>query len=103
MAGVAEIYGSMLFTDFPVRAAKIADMIAAEKPEVIGLQEVSSWVATPTHAGPTPPSFDFLAILQEQLAARGLDYEVAAVSNNAHIGPVPLVFPFHRSGATCRR
>ncbi len=93
MAGVAEIYGSMLFTNFPVRAAKIADMIAAEEPEVIGLQEVSNWVATPTHAGPMPPSFDFLAILLEQLAARDLDYEVAAVSNNAHIGPVPLVFP----------
>ena len=52
------IYGTMLFTNFPVRAAKIADMIAAEEPELIGLQEVSTWVATPTHAGPTPPSFD---------------------------------------------
>jgi endonuclease/exonuclease/phosphatase family metal-dependent hydrolase len=90
---VAQIYGTMLFTNFPVRAARIADTIAAELPDVIGLQEVSNWVATPTDAGPTPPSFDFLAILQAQLVARGLDYEVAAVSNNAHIGPAPLVFP----------
>ena len=90
---VAQIYGTMLFTNFPVRAARIADTIAAEQPDVIGLQEVSTWVATPTHAGPTPASFDFLVILQAQLAARGLDYEVAAVSDNAHIGPAPLVFP----------
>jgi endonuclease/exonuclease/phosphatase family metal-dependent hydrolase len=91
---VAQIYGTMLFTNFPERAARIADTIAAEQPDVIGLQEVSNWVATPTRAGPTPPSFDFLTILRDQLAARGLDYEVAAVSNNAHIGPAPLVFPF---------
>ena len=35
------------------------------------------------HDGPAPPSFDFLVILQEALAARGLSYEVAAVSENA--------------------
>jgi endonuclease/exonuclease/phosphatase family metal-dependent hydrolase len=93
VAAVAQIYGTMLFTKFPVRAARIADTIAAERPDVIGLQEVSNWVATPTRAGPTPPSFDFLTILQDQLSARGLDYEVAAVSENAHIGPAPLVFP----------
>ena len=28
-----------------------------------------------------------------ELAARGLDYEVAGVSQNANIGPAPLVAP----------
>ena len=37
-----------------------------------------------------PPGYDFLAILQSDLAARGMDYSVAAVANNASIGPAPL-------------
>jgi endonuclease/exonuclease/phosphatase family metal-dependent hydrolase len=93
VAGVATVYGSMRFTDFPTRAAAIADAIERERPALIGLQEVSNWVATPTRVGPTPPSFDFLSILQTQLAARGLDYAVAAVSDNANVGPAPLVAP----------
>jgi hypothetical protein len=93
VAGVAAVYGSVRFTDFPTRAAAIAGEIERERPALVGVQEVSNWVATPTRAGPTPPSFDFLSILQAQLAARGLDYEVAAVSNNANVGPAPLVAP----------
>jgi endonuclease/exonuclease/phosphatase family metal-dependent hydrolase len=95
VAAVAAIYGTMLFTDFPKRAGAIADEIAAEQPDLIGLQEVSTWTAqaTPADSGPTPPSVDFLAMLQTELAARGLSYEVAAVSQNAVIGPAPLVAP----------
>jgi hypothetical protein len=54
------------------------------------LQEVSKWTAT----GPgAPPSLDFLAILQADLAKHGLSYSVASVSENANIGPLPLLFP----------
>ena len=68
----------------------IADEIATNEPDVIGLQEVTKWVTS----GPdVPPSQDFLDILQSALVARGLHYEVAATSNNADIGPVPLVTP----------
>jgi endonuclease/exonuclease/phosphatase family metal-dependent hydrolase len=64
--------------------------VAAAHPDLVGLQEVSRW----TVSGPSPaPSLDFLAILQAQLAARGLHYDVAAVSDNADIGPLPLVGP----------
>jgi len=90
---VAEIYGTAIFTDFPTRAEAIANTIATEKPDLVGLQEVTRWIAQPTIAGPTPPSFDFLAILQAELDERGLDYSVAAVSENADIGPAPLVAP----------
>ena len=93
VAAVARIYGTMVFTDFPKRAGVIADEIALEQPDIIGLQEVSTWNATPTHPGPKPPSFDFLAILQAELGARGLSYDVAALSQNAQIGPAPLVAP----------
>ena len=74
--------------------------IAEEQPDLIGLQEVTDWVAAPTHPGPTPPSQDFLQILIAELEARGLDYDVAAVANNADIGPVPLVAPQFGCGLT---
>jgi len=88
IVAVATIYGTVQFTNFPARANAIADEIASEQPDVVGLQEVSKWTAT----GPgAPPSLDFLAILQQDLVERGLSYSVASVSNNADIGPVPLV------------
>jgi endonuclease/exonuclease/phosphatase family metal-dependent hydrolase len=100
VAAVAQIYGTALATDFPTRAGVIADTIASERPDLIGLQEVTDWVATATHAGPTPPSQDFLQILLAELAERGLDYEVAAVAHNADIGPAPLVAPRFGCGVT---
>ena len=100
VAAVARIYGTALATDFPTRAEVIADTIAAEQPDLIGLQEVTDWVATATHPGPTPVSQDFLAILTAALAERGLHYEVAAIAHNADIGPAPLVAPQFGCGPT---
>ena len=74
VAAVATIYGTAVATNFPKRAEAIADTIDAERPDLIGLQEVTRWIAQPTVAGAAPPSFDFLAILQAELAERGLDY-----------------------------
>ncbi|GAA2142063.1 hypothetical protein GCM10009844_12890 [Nocardioides koreensis] len=90
---VAQIYGTAVFTNFPKRAEAIADTIDAQEPDLIGLQEVTRWIAQPLVAGANPPSYDFLAILQAALQKRGLDYSVAAVSENADIGPAPLVAP----------
>lgn len=93
VAAVAEIYGTAVMTDFPTRAKAIADTIAARKPDLIGLQEVTKWTTTPVKAGANPPSFDFLQILLAELAARGMHYKVAGVSDNAAIGPAPLIAP----------
>ena len=85
----------MQYTNFPARAEAIADEIQAKDPDLIGLQEVTKWT---TGGVNPPPGYDFLAILQSDLASRGLDYSVAAVANNADIGPAPLALPgcFHR-------
>jgi endonuclease/exonuclease/phosphatase family metal-dependent hydrolase len=91
LAAVAGIYGSSRATDFPVRAAALAKEIDKHEPDLIGLQEVSRW--QPSGPANTEPTRDYLEILQQALAARGLDYEVAAISTNAVIGPVPLVSP----------
>jgi endonuclease/exonuclease/phosphatase family metal-dependent hydrolase len=88
VAGVARIYATVQYTNFPQRAEAIADEIEQEAPDLIGLQEVSKW----TTAGVNPPpGYDFLAILEGDLEARGLDYSVASIAHNANIGPAPLV------------
>lgn len=90
LAAVAGIYQTERFTNFAVRAEAIADEIAANQPDVIGLQEVTQWQTS----GPgVPPTQDHLAILQAALTHRHLHYDVAATSDNANIGPVPLVKP----------
>ena len=88
LLAATNIWGTVQFTNFPARSDAIANEIASEQPDLIGLQEVSKW----TTSGATAlPSLDFLAILQQDLADRGLNYSVASVSNNADIGPVPLL------------
>ena len=91
LAAVAGIYRSSRGNDFSVRAAALAEEIATHQPDLIGLQEVSRW--EPSGPASVAPREDYLRILLRALAARGLDYEVAAVSVNAVIGPVPLVTP----------
>ncbi len=86
---VARIYATVQYTNFPARAGAIANEIQAKKPDLIGLQEVTKWTTEGT-VNP-PPGYDFLAILEGALAARGLHYEVAAIAHNAKIGPAPLV------------
>jgi endonuclease/exonuclease/phosphatase family metal-dependent hydrolase len=64
--------------DFRVRAEALADEIAAARPDLVGLQEVSLWrTQTPTDGvsgNATTVAFDFLAILRSELAARGVPY-----------------------------
>lgn len=87
VVAIAQIYATVVYTDFPARAEAIADEIQAQEPDLIGLQEVTRWTTFGTNA---PPGYDFLTILQDALTARNLNYSVAAVSDNASIGPAPL-------------
>jgi endonuclease/exonuclease/phosphatase family metal-dependent hydrolase len=85
--GVARIYATVQYTNFPQRAEAIADEIQEKSPDLIGLQEVTKWT---TGGVNPPPGYDFLAILENDLEARGLDYTTAAIAHNANIGPAPL-------------
>jgi endonuclease/exonuclease/phosphatase family metal-dependent hydrolase len=87
VAAVARIYATVQYTNFPQRAEAIADEIQEKDPDLIGLQEVTKWT---TGGLNPPPGYDFLAILQSDLEARGLHYTAAAIANNASIGPAPL-------------
>jgi endonuclease/exonuclease/phosphatase family metal-dependent hydrolase len=85
---VARIYATVQYTNFPQRADAIADEIQETEPDLIGLQEVTKWT---TGGLNPPPGYDFLAILEGELEARGLDYSAASIAHNANIGPAPLV------------
>jgi hypothetical protein len=71
-------------TDFPARAAVIADRIEEENPSLVGLQEVVAVYLQPVGdrlmGGETPANdlvIDFQQVLLAELAGRGLDYRVA--------------------------
>ncbi len=85
----AEIWGVVQATNFAERAAALADRIAREGPQLIGLQEVSVFhTQTPGDAafGGTSsaidPALDFQQILLEALSARGLDYDAVSATRN---------------------
>jgi endonuclease/exonuclease/phosphatase family metal-dependent hydrolase len=93
IGGVRQIYLTVVHTDFRVRAAAIAERIAAERPDLIGLQEVSDWEVALNEPTATAQSFDFLKILQDELAKKDLNYFPEVVSNNVAVPPIPLLAP----------
>lgn len=92
LIAVATIYGTAVVTDFPSRAQTIAQTIADERPDLIGLQEVTKWTAVRSDGGPDLPNYDFLDILMEALESQGLNYSVAGTVDNASIS-APLINP----------
>lgn len=79
-------------TDFPARAAAMADEIARAMPHVVALQEVSRLHVDLTAVGlPFRYEADFLPTLLSELAARGLDYVPAASVENIVAQPLPGV------------
>jgi endonuclease/exonuclease/phosphatase family metal-dependent hydrolase len=103
LQSVYEIHETIQATNFPERAEAIADVIMRQKPHVIGLQEVTLLRSQFPSDGaividfdngtfrflPNAEDiiFDYLQVLMDALAARGLDYVVAedATSWNADI------------------
>jgi hypothetical protein len=89
---VAEVFGVLQFTNFPARAEALANEIAAVQPHLIGLQEVSLI----RHQSPgdlviggTIPAetvlYNYLEILMAALQAKGLNYQVAGMIQNADV------------------
>ncbi len=75
-------------TDFPARANALAREIARERPQVVGLQEVSTLVVELPPLGVSIHQ-DFLQILLDALDARGLHYTPAVVGQNLVATPAP--------------
>jgi endonuclease/exonuclease/phosphatase family metal-dependent hydrolase len=88
-------------TDFTVRAPLIAEEVARTQPDLIGMQEVALWRHGPLELGSvgvpnaTVVDYDFLQILLDELAARGLHYQAVQVGNRADVeGPSFTGSPF---------
>jgi endonuclease/exonuclease/phosphatase family metal-dependent hydrolase len=89
---VEEVWASVQATDFPSRAKLVAATIQSASPDIVGLQEVSLWrrqdpsdFSTAPVPNATEVVYDFLALLQSELTARGLAYTAVAISTNADI------------------
>jgi endonuclease/exonuclease/phosphatase family metal-dependent hydrolase len=104
---VKEIYDDINNTDFYERAAAIADEIKANRPDLIGLQEVSI-ISTQSPSdffsgAPQPNAdtveYDFLSILLDELSNRGLKYDVAAFVVNADV-EFPMLMDYILSNGT---
>lgn len=87
-AAAAAVISHVKQVDFPARAAKIAEEIAANHPDLIGLQEVALWQLGPDcqHLG---NYVDYQQILLAALARNGLSYQVVSSDLNFHLA-VPL-------------
>lgn len=98
LLAAAKVYQEAMASDFPTRAAAFAKTVKQQQPDIIGLQEVTEWIAgRKDTSGPRLESQDFLRITMRALREEGLSYKVVGVSDNASIGP----FPYIDSGASC--
>lgn len=80
----AAFWAEVLRSDFPARAKLLAEEVALHAPDLLALQEVEIYrrqspsdFATVPGVNASEVVLDFLAILQAELAARGLTYVVA--------------------------
>lgn len=81
---VAAVYQGYLARNFPERAAALTAEIEATRPDLIGLQEAILVRTQSPPDGPATPAttvaLDFVQILLDALAARGLHYDVVVQS-----------------------
>ncbi|MFA9432650.1 endonuclease/exonuclease/phosphatase family protein [Egicoccus sp. AB-alg2] len=89
VVAASQIWANVLASDFPARAEVLAEEVARDQPLLIGLQEVSRFSAVGASGSIT---IDFLDILLDALAARGLSYEAVSVAP-AFQGTLPAIDP----------
>ena len=81
-AAVGAAWAQAQANDFPARAQALADEIAAERPDLIGLQEAMLFRTDVPWDGPATPAetvaYDFVDLLVDALAQRGLEYEAVS-------------------------
>ena len=78
---------------FPLRAQRLATEVVLTEPDVIGLQEVFDFTVNGINIG--PPFVDHLATTLAALAARGQNYEEAAIVEHFHL---TISLPFDVNG-----
>ncbi|HZC74132.1 MAG TPA: endonuclease/exonuclease/phosphatase family protein [Jatrophihabitans sp.] len=101
-AAATHVYGEAVASLPEERMRAIAQIIAGQRPDVVGLQEVALWSLAPYKlvggfpiaTGPYVASYDFLALLLGDLAALGEHYRAVAVNTNFDSGTaIPIAVP----------
>lgn len=86
---VARIFGAVQASDPAARADAIAAQIASAAADVVALEEVALWrTQSPADGSASPATdvaYDFLALVLDGLARRGLDYTALAVQDNVDV------------------
>lgn len=84
VAEVGEAFSDVYASNVPERIDEIADQIATNQPDLVGLQEVALWrYGVPLDPSPAEVvAFDFLQMLLDRLAARGANYAAISVQTN---------------------
>lgn len=101
-AAAGEVLANILASNFPARAALLAEEIASKQPYVVGLQEVYDIQAEVVIGSAPDIDLDFLQILLSKLAAHGQQYSVAVQNQNV-FAPVPLAITPAGGGVERRR
>jgi len=101
----AQTWAAAMATDFPGRAGQIAAEIAAARPDLVGLQEAAIYrFQHPGDAivGGTIPAtdvvVDFVELIRDSLAARGIHYTVVAADSTTDI-ELPIFAGFDGGGS----
>ena len=79
--GVELTYQEVLATDLPQRIDLLAAKIAANKPDLLALQEATLWRTGASVGTATTVLFDNLQLLLSKLAADGVSYNIVAVNS----------------------
>jgi len=88
-------------TDFSLRAPKLAAEIVAEHPDVMAIQEATTWVCTPGPFSKKVVVYDFVEQLLENTKALGAEYVLAshdgktAYNEGFAIDPIAMVTMAH--------
>lgn len=89
LAAVGAGWAQVQANDFPARAQAIADEIACSKPDLVGLQEAELYRTDVPPDGPATPAetvaYDFIGLLVDALAQRGLTYKPVATFNGTDV------------------
>ena len=89
LAAVQITLNSVQASNPPLRMKAIAHQIKISQPDLVGLEEVTTWRVGPG-PNPTPVLYDMLQELLDALNAQGQHYKAVAVVNQFQLqGPLP--------------
>ena len=92
------VWAEMQVSDIPARARAVAEVLADEEPDLVGLQEVSTWRSAPAEftggdpvaTGEFVTEHDALELLLAELAELGTPYDVVVASTSFSNEQFPL-------------